>query len=394
MSGISTETTIAAVRGAVPVAENTAEAIGAATERLLRRVVELNRLEPHRIVSAIFTATDDLDADYPAHGARRLDGWRDVPLLSAREVSVPGGMPRLVRVLLTVSGVPVGVRLTPVYLDAAAALRPDLSEPRQAPGKTPAVRRVAIVGLGQIGGSIALALGRAGGWHRVGYDHDPAVIRAALDRGALDSIAGSITEAARGADVAVAATPVDTLAEVLGALAAALPPGAALLDTGSTRAPVTSALRAAEAAGIRAVGGHPLAGSEGRGLGAARADLFQNQPFVLLPVGPDVPEVIQALVRDLGSRVLETAPQIHDAALARTSHLPYLVACALREIGGEAAGEGLHGPGFRDMTRLAASDPAIALGYCRANALEVGGAWAELRSALERRISELTDSPE
>src|SRR5437867_10611706 len=111
--------TIAAVRGAVSVASNTAENILDATARLLSALLEANRLDPDRIVSALFTATPDLDADFPAHAARRL-GWRDVPLLCAREIAVPGAMPRVVRVLLTVAEVPAGTRLIPVYLGEAA----------------------------------------------------------------------------------------------------------------------------------------------------------------------------------------------------------------------------------------------------------------------------------
>src|SRR6185436_15545030 len=89
-------TGIAAVRGAVPVPANRAEDIVGATARLLTNMLEVNRLEPAQIVSAIFTATEDLDADFPAHAARRL-GWADVPLLNAREISVPGAMRRVVR---------------------------------------------------------------------------------------------------------------------------------------------------------------------------------------------------------------------------------------------------------------------------------------------------------
>ena len=117
---------IAAVRGAVPIRVNRADDIIAGTARLLTAILEVNRLERAQIVSAVFTATEDLDADFPAHAARRL-GWTDVPLLNAREIPVPGAMKRVVRVLLTVSGVAPGTRLQPVYLDEAAALRPDVA---------------------------------------------------------------------------------------------------------------------------------------------------------------------------------------------------------------------------------------------------------------------------
>jgi prephenate dehydrogenase len=104
-----------------------------------------------------------------------------------------------------------------------------------------------------------------------------------------------------------------------------------------------------------------------------------------------VPDVARGLVADLGARAIEVSPEAHDHALARTSHLPYLVALALADTGRESAERSLSGPGYRDMTRLAASDPRMAGAYVRANAAEVRDAWAELREAIERRVREATD---
>jgi prephenate dehydrogenase len=387
---------IAAVRGAIQVSTNQAAAIHEATARLLGAMLERNRITPSQIVSAVFTATADLDADFPAHAARRL-GWTDVPLLGAVEMDVPGALARVVRVLLTVQGVAAGARLAPVYLDGAAALRPDLAPPAAPPGPR---HRLAIVGLGQIGGSIGLALAAPGaGWERVGFDADRATLDAALAAGAVDRAAGSLAEACAGAELAVIAVPADALAATVDAAAAALPAGAALMDTGSARAGVTAALERAVARGIAAVGGHPLAGTEGRGFGAARADLMRGARFVLLPVagaagaartnGTGVPPIVVALIESLGATVQTAEPAVHDAALARTSHLPYLLACALAAVGAEPHARGLSGPGFRDMTRLAASDPRMAEGYCRANAREVSEAWRALRGEMERRVGAL-----
>jgi prephenate dehydrogenase len=99
---------------------------------------------------------------------------------------------------------------------------------------------------------------------------------------------------------------------------------------------------------------------------------------------------VEALVRDLGAAPLVVAPATHDRALARTSHLPYLLARALRDLGAAAAADGLGGPGYRDMTRLAASNPRMAGAYCRANAGEVAAAWREFAAAMEREIAGLT----
>jgi chorismate mutase len=177
-------TTIAAVRGAISVRANRAADIREATARLLEGLIRRNGVTADRVVSAVFTATPDLTADFPAHAARRL-GWTDVPLLGAVELAVPGAPERIVRVLLTLRDVPRGVRLIPVYLDEAAALRPDLAagpvagaevlapaasgaaaRGETARSATVPMRRVALIGLGQIGGSLGLALEAARGLRR------------------------------------------------------------------------------------------------------------------------------------------------------------------------------------------------------------------------------------
>lgn len=116
---------VRAVRGAVSIKENSAAAILDGTSRLLTRLVEVNNLRAEDIISAIFTATPDLNAAFPAAAARRL-GWHKVPLLDATEIAVPGSLPRIVRVLLHCSVEEKAGELKPVYLGEAAALRPDL----------------------------------------------------------------------------------------------------------------------------------------------------------------------------------------------------------------------------------------------------------------------------
>jgi len=389
MSGAGPGSGIAAVRGAIDVPANTARDIQERTALLLQRLIEANGLDPSRIVSALFTTTADLDADFPAHAARRL-GWTEVPMLHAREIPVPGSMPRVVRVLLTVSGVPQGARLKPVYVDGAAALRPDLTGAPAAPSGP--ARRVAIIGLGQIGGSIGLALGRAASrarWVRAGFDLDPAASAAAQAGGAIDEAADSLGAACAGAEIAVLAVPVDALPGAIDAAAAVLPRGAVVIDTGSARAGVSAALERAAARGLLAVGGHPIAGHEGHGFAAARAALFDGAPFALCPVRAAVPALARQLITDLGARALEVDPASHDRALARTSHLPWVLACALRDLGERFASLGLAGPGFGDMTRLAGSDPRMASAFGRANAREIAAAWRELRDDIERRVAAL-----
>ncbi len=383
-------TTVAAVRGAISVNANRAAAIREATARLLETLLTRNALTPDRVVSALFTATPDLTADFPAHAARRL-GWTDVPLLGAVELAVPEAPRRIVRVLLTVRDVPRGARLIPVYLDGAAALRPDLlgDVAAVARRRRRRARRIAIIGLGQIGGSIGLALEHVSGWHRVGFDTRASARREALARGVVDESAPSLATACRRAELAVVAVPVDVLPGTLGQAAAALPAGAVLLDTGSARGGGVTAALVRASKRVRAVGGHPLAGNERRGLAGASARLLQGAAFALLPVRGPVPPVVRALLRDLGAEPRVVTPERHDEALARTSHLPWLVSRALARLGAAAARARLSGPGFASMTRLAASDPRVANAYARANATNVAAAWRALRAQLDRDVTAL-----
>jgi prephenate dehydrogenase len=380
-------TTIAAVRGAISVRANRATDIREATGRLLETMIRRNGVTADKVVSAVFTATPDLTADFPAHSARRI-GWTDVPLLGAVELAVPGAPKRIVRVLLTLRDVPRGVRLIPIYLDEAALLRPDLAAvPASAPARGGgAPRRIAIIGLGQVGGSLGLALGSAGGWRRVGFDVRATARREAHAKGAVDQVAATLEAACDGAQLAVVAVPVDVLPGIVDRVAEALPKGAALLDTGSARSGgVTEALARASRR-VRAVGGHPIAGNERKGLAGASAQLFHGAPFALLPVRGGVPPVVRALVRAIGAEARIVTPAEHDLALARTSHLPWLVSRALARLGSAAARRRLAGPGYASMTRLAAADPRIPTAYTKANATNVRAAWRKLRAEIDREV--------
>jgi prephenate dehydrogenase len=379
---------IAAVRGAITVPVNRAPAIRRATARLLRELLTRNRLEPARIVSALFTSTPDLDADFPAHAARRM-GWKNVPMLGAIEVGVKGGLPRVIRVLLLVDGVRPGARLVPAYLEGAARLRPDWAKRPKAIRARP-VRTIAIVGLGQIGGSIGLALDGHPSWRRVGFDLNSRVAALAKRSDAIDEAAPTLSACLRHADLAVLAVPVDRLPKLIERAGRLLPAGAALLDTGSARGVMTPALRRARR--VEAVGGHPIAGNEGRRFASARADLFRDAPFVLWPARGSMPAIVRDLVADLGARPLIVPPDRHDRALARTSHLPYLIARSLAKAGARHAADGLSGPSFRDITRVASSDPKMAMAYARANAREVARAWKEVRRDIDRLVRGVSKS--
>src|SRR5262249_41117034 len=196
--------------------------------------------------------------------------------------------------------------------------------------------------------------------------------------------APTLEAACRDAQVAVVAVPVDVLPGVLDRAARSLPRGAALLDTGSARgAGVTAAL--VRAAGrVRAVGGHPIAGNERRGLAGARALLSPAAPSAPLPVRGGVPPIVSALLRAIGADARLVSPRQHDPALARTSHLPWLVSRALARLGADAARRRLAGPGYASMTRLAAADPRITSAYTRANAPNVRAALRARPRAIDR----------
>jgi len=114
------------VRGAVQIPENTADAISSATKELLREMVAANEIETENIVSAFFTVTTDLNADYPAAAARAI-GWTHVPLLDAQEIEVPGTMPRVIRVMLHIDTERSQAEIQHIYLGDAANLRADLA---------------------------------------------------------------------------------------------------------------------------------------------------------------------------------------------------------------------------------------------------------------------------
>src|SRR5204862_777612 len=135
--------------------------------------------------------------------------------------------------------------------------------------------------------------------------------------------------------------------------------------------------------------GHPIAGNERRGLAGASAQLFHSAPFALLPVRGGVPPVVSALLQAIGADARVVSPRQHDHALARTSHLPWLVSRALARLGAGAARRRLAGPGFASMTRLAAADPRITRAYTRANAVNVRAAWRQLRAEIDREVQGL-----
>jgi len=230
------------------------------------------------------------------------------------------------------------------------------------------IRRLAIIGVGLIGGSFALALRRAGQVaHIVGAGRSRANMERALSLGAIDAVAGSAAEAVDGADAVLVAVPVGAMPAVFREIAPHLAADCLVTDAGSTKQDVVAAARAGLGGKLaRFVPGHPIAGAEHSGVAAAKAELFQGRNVVLTPLPENAPADVArlaALWRACGAEVAEMSAEAHDRIFAAVSHLPHLAAFALvDDLAGRAEAESYFryaGSGFRDFTRIAGSHPEM-----------------------------------
>jgi cyclohexadieny/prephenate dehydrogenase len=232
------------------------------------------------------------------------------------------------------------------------------------------INTLTIVGVGLIGGSIALAARQRGLVRRVlGVDRNQATLDEALALGIIDEGFLNPLPAARRSVLMVFCTPVDAIAAQVLAVADACSPGTLLTDAGSTKAAIVRQLEDRLPAYVTFIGSHPLAGSEKRGPRFADAHLFSNRVTVLTPTPATDPAALvrlQGFWQGLGSRVRIMPAEEHDRALALTSHLPHLVASALCGVLPPALRE-LAATGFRDTTRIAAGDPSIWTGIFTQN---------------------------
>ena len=237
--------------------------------------------------------------------------------------------------------------------------------------------RVAIIGTGLVGASLGMALRRLGTVHDVvGYDRDAHSLQVAIDAGALTEVAGSAREAVAHADVVILAVPVSAIASVAKDVGPALEDGAILTDVASVKATVVEALQDAAPAGVHVIGGHPMAGSHETGPAHASADLFVGATYLLTPTthtDADAYRLLHGLVTGVGARPLAVKPERHDLLVAVVSHLPQLAATTLMNLAAERArGDDaglllLAAGGFRDATRVAASNPDLWLDICAEN---------------------------
>ncbi len=225
---------------------------------------------------------------------------------------------------------------------------------------------MAVVGVGLIGGSLALAARKAGLVETVvGIEADPAHREMALTTGMVDRVADGLTGDLAGADLVVLAVPVTDIADLLPEMAGRTNGDCLITDVGSVKSPILAAGDAAFPDG-RFVAGHPVAGRERSGPGAARPDLFEQANWIVTPsarTDPQAVERVSALWRGVGSVVVTMEAVWHDDVFAAVSHLPHLVAYALMDaVLGMARGEerlSFSAGGLRDFTRVAASHPRM-----------------------------------
>ncbi len=223
-------------------------------------------------------------------------------------------------------------------------------------------RNLSILGVGLLGGSIALAAKRRITNCTVkGYGHREQTLTDAINAGVIDERYADASAAVRGADLIILCTPVGVFEQILCEIAPALAPGAVVTDVGSTKRSVVSAAERLLPPTVAFVGSHPMAGSEKRGVENARADLTDGALCIVTPTDRTpaaAMETVETFWKTIGMRTTRMSPADHDRHLADVSHLPHAVAAALVTIQ-EDKSIALAGKGFLDATRIAGGDGGL-----------------------------------
>ena len=248
--------------------------------------------------------------------------------------------------------------------------------------------RIAVLGVGLIGGSLGLAARRRLGAEVAGFDPDPATLERALEREAIDVACGSVSEAVEGAEVVFCAAPVGALPGLVSEALEASADDAVVTDVGSTKRDLIAALPTS-ADRERFIGGHPLAGAETSGIEHARDDLFEGARWYLVPTERSsglLYDRLQRAIAELGARPLAVDADTHDRVMATVSHLPHVIANVLAAEAAEALGEESErlpevGPSFRDTMRVAGANPAIWVDIFASNREALAG---EIDAVVER----------
>lgn len=235
--------------------------------------------------------------------------------------------------------------------------------------------RVAIIGLGLIGGSMGLALRQAHAAQQVvGYDPGRGVNDQARRVGAIDQAHNALADVVHGAELIILATPVGAMRALLQSMATIASPGAVITDVASTKNQVISWAEEFLPDNMYFIGGHPMAGKELSGVEAADPRLFRNRIYCLTPTKKTSPAALQKvalLIETLGARVRFLEPAEHDGQVAQISHLPFIASAALMNTVAESGSWEdtalLAASGFRDITRLAAGNPEMYRDICLTN---------------------------
>ena len=234
------------------------------------------------------------------------------------------------------------------------------------------MKTLAIIGPGLLGGSIALAARRAGGWRTALWARRAAAVAEIAALGIADAASTDLRAIVAGADLVVLCVPIGAMPALAREIADAISDRTIVTDVGSVKASVVAELGAIFHGRGRFVGSHPMAGSEQTGIGAARAELFDGAACIVTPdAATDAGALaeVRAFWQTLGARVLEVAPAAHDEIVALVSHLPHLLAATLVQtvLAENARAFEFCGPGFRDTTRVAAGPPAMWAEILRTN---------------------------
>lgn len=252
--------------------------------------------------------------------------------------------------------------------------------------------QLGVIGCGLMGGSFALALKRAGLVGRVvGYSKSPSTTERARKLGIIDLAAESALLAVSGSDIVLIAVPVAATEVTFKAIRHLVEPGVLFMDVGSTKRDVVDAARRVLRERVASfVPAHPIAGKEASGIQHADAGLYSGRQVILTPLAQTDPALLQKATdvwSAIGAQVLKMTPENHDAAFAAVSHLPHLLAFAFfSAVSHQPAGRdflSLAGPGFRDFTRIAASDPHVWRDILMTNREEVLKQSQRFRHALD-----------
>lgn len=255
------------------------------------------------------------------------------------------------------------------------------------------IKRLALIGVGLIGGSLVRALREKGAVTEViGYGRGEENLQKAVELGVIDEVAETVADAVTGADMVVVATPLGSMSALFSEMVGHLSPEAIITDVGSVKGSVVEDARGAFGAlPTRFIPGHPIAGTEKSGAEASLSDLYQDRRVILTPhesSDPDALRVVTEMWQTAGAEVVEMEIEHHDKVLAATSHLPHLLAYALvdslarqeahSEIFRFAAG------GFRDFSRIASSNPTMWRDISLANRDQLLSALRSFREDLEQ----------